>query len=91
MIVMSNKETILNSMEFDNGWDRIRLKFVTDDVNYAISLSWHESESRWLVMVTEYGVNDSGEEIYESLEDSEIFATYQDARDYVVELTEEYP
>jgi hypothetical protein len=91
MIVMSHKETILNSIEFDSGWHRIRLKFVTDDVNYSIYLSWHESESRWLVMLTEDVVNDSGEEIYESLEDSETFATYQDARDYVVELTEEYP
>lgn len=91
MIVMSHKETILNSIEFDNGWDRIRLKFVTDDVKYSIYLSWHESESRWLVMLTKDVVNDSGEEIYESLEDSETFATYQDARDYVVELTEEYP
>jgi hypothetical protein len=35
--------------------------------------------------------NDAGKKIYGILEESDTFQTYQDACEYVVELTEQYP
>jgi len=68
-----------------------RMKFVTDDPSYSIVLYWHEPDIGWIVVLSEDVTNDAGERIYGVLEENETFDTYQDAREYIVQLTEEYP
>jgi hypothetical protein len=64
---------------------------VTDDASYSIALYHHHPDIEWIVMLTDDVATDAGERIYGVLEHSETFETYQDAREYIVQLTEEYP
>jgi len=97
---MTETKTIYESIWNADGWhcaeekwtDEVkRLKIATDDANYSMVLYWHEPNIGWIVVLSEDMTNDSGERIYGVLEKSDTFETYQDALDYVVELTEKYP
>jgi len=97
---MTDPKTIFESIWNTDQWycveekwtDEIKkLKFVTDDASYSIMVYHNEANFGWIVVLSDDVRNDAGKRIYGVLEDSEKFDTYQDAREYVVQLTEQYP
>jgi hypothetical protein len=97
---MNKKNTIRKSVDFADGWDwsnitwtdkSKRLQFGYDDENFTGIMYWYEPDIGWIVVLSEDVTNDAGKKIYGILKESDTFKTYQDAFEYVVELTEEYP
>lgn len=85
--------------DFADGWDWTemkwtdevkRMKLVTDDASHSIALYHHDSDGRWIVTLYSNDKNNDDRR-YNLYGKSSNFERYQDARDYVVELTEQYP
>lgn len=96
---MTKTKTIFESIRNTDGWDWTemkwtnevkKMKLVTDNASHSIALYHNDSDGRWIVTLCSNEKNND-DEWYNLHWKSSNFERYQDAQDYVVKLTEEYP